>query len=117
MSESPEAGRRALYEADLIEVGTPQRVVTSGMPPLCIVRLADADGGGWFVVDDTCSHGQASLADGFVEGDEIECPFHSGKFCVRDGRATAMPADAPIRVYPARVIDGQVCIDADAASA
>ena len=108
MSESPEPGWRALFEADFVEVGTPQRVVVEGLPPLCIVRL---EGDEFHVLDDTCTHGEASLADGFVGGDEIECPFHAGKFCVRDGRATAMPAEEPIRVWPARVIGGQVCIE------
>jgi len=108
MSSFPEPGWRAVFEAELIEVGTPQRVVVDGLPPLCIVRLDDD---GYHVVADTCTHGQAQLSDGFVEGDEIECPWHSGKFCLRDGRATAMPAEAPIRVWRARVIDGQVCIE------
>jgi nitrite reductase/ring-hydroxylating ferredoxin subunit len=108
MSTFPEPGWRALFEADFVEAGTPQRVMVDGMPPLCIVRLDDDS---IHVVADTCTHGEASLADGFVEGDEIECPWHSGKFCVRDGRATAMPASDPIRVYPARVIEGQVCIE------
>jgi nitrite reductase/ring-hydroxylating ferredoxin subunit len=98
---------QAIFEADLIEVGTPQRVVVEGLPPLCIVRLDDQ----FCVVNDTCTHGEASLADGFVEGDEIECPWHSGKFCVRDGRAVGMPATDPIRIYETRIIDGQVCID------
>lgn len=103
-----EVAWRPIYEADFLEAGTPQRVVVDGLPPLCVVRL---ESGALHVVDDTCTHGEASLADGFVEGDDIECPWHSGKFCLKDGRATAMPASDPIRVYPARVVDGQVCID------
>jgi nitrite reductase/ring-hydroxylating ferredoxin subunit len=111
MSEFPEPGWQAIFEADFLEVGTPQRVVVEGRPPLAIFRLDD----GCFVTDDTCTHGEASLADGFVVGDEIECPWHSGKFCVRDGRALAMPATDAIRAYKTRVIDGQVCIEVEGA--
>ncbi len=112
MSSLPEPRWRALFEADFLEPGTPQRVVVDGLPPLVIFRLDD----GCHVTDDTCTHGAASLAEGFVEGDEIECPWHSGRFCIKDGRATAMPAVEPIRVYKTRVIDGQVCIEIDAAA-
>ena len=111
MSACSEPGWLALFEADFIEAGTPQRVLVDGLPPLAIFRIDDA----FHVTDDTCTHGAASLAEGFVEGDEIECPWHSGRFCIRDGRATAMPAVEPIRVYKARVIDGQVCIEAGSA--
>jgi nitrite reductase/ring-hydroxylating ferredoxin subunit len=111
MSAFPEPGWQALFEVDFLEVGTPQRVVVDRRPPLAVFRLDD----GCFVTDDTCTHGQASLAEGFVEGDEIECPWHSGRFCIRDGRATGAPAADPIRVYRSRVIDGQVCIEVDAA--
>lgn len=109
MSESPEPGWQALFELDFLEVGTPQRVDVEGRPPLVIFRLDD----GCFVTDDTCTHGQASLSEGFIEGDEIECPWHSGRFCVRDGRATAVPAVDPVRAYKTRVIDGKVCIADD----
>jgi len=101
---------RPIFEADFLEPGTPQRVVVDGLPPLCVVRLADADGGGAFVVDDACTHGDASLSEGFVEGDRIECPFHAGTFCLRDGRATGEPAVVPVRAYPTHIVDGQICI-------
>lgn len=99
---------RPLCDAADVEVDVPRRVEVEGLPPLAVFRLED---GSVHVTDDTCTHGQASLSDGFVIGDEIECPWHAGKFCVRDGRATALPAVEPIRVYPARVVDGRVCIE------
>lgn len=96
-----------------VEEGMPRRVLTDGLPPLAVFQLEDE----YFVTDDTCTHGEASLCDGFVEGDEIECPWHQGKFCIRDGRATQFPAVEPIRVYRTQVIDGQVCIARPAAEA
>jgi naphthalene 1,2-dioxygenase system ferredoxin subunit len=55
-----------------------------------------------------CTHGDASLCDGFLEGHEIECPHHQGRFDVRSGAATAAPATSPGRSPPARLVDGRV---------
>ena len=51
-----------------LEIGTPRRVIAEGMPPLAVFRLEE----GFFVTNDTCTHGEASLCDGFVDGDEVE---------------------------------------------
>ena len=56
--------------------------------------------------DNTCTHGQARLCDGFLDGHEIECPLHQGKFDVRNGKPTCEPVTEALRSYPVR-IDGQ----------
>jgi nitrite reductase/ring-hydroxylating ferredoxin subunit len=68
-------------------------------------------GGTIFVTDDTCTHGDASLAEGYVEGFEIECPFHMGRFDVRTGEPTAAPCTRALRVYPVTIEDGSVFVD------
>ena len=68
--------------------------------------------GVYFVCDDTCSHGQASLPEGTIEGDRIECPWHNGQFCIRTGAALTAPAVAPIAVYPVTLKEGMVFIPA-----
>ena len=62
------------------------------------------------------SGGGASLSEGYVEGDEVECPWHSGKFYIKDGRATTVPASEPIKGYRTQVVDGRVCIEAPQAA-
>lgn len=62
-----------------------------------------------FAVDATCTHGRASLAEGFVDGTEIECPKHNGRFDVTTGQAVASPARTALRTHPCRVSDG--CIE------
>jgi nitrite reductase/ring-hydroxylating ferredoxin subunit len=109
MSDSEAGPWRPLCRAEHVEVGMPIRVEVDGLPPLAVFQLED---GRHYVADDTCTHGHASLSEGFIEGDEIECPWHSGRFCIKDGKATAAPAVEPIRVYPVRIVDGQVCIEA-----
>lgn len=67
--------------------------------------------GQYYVTQDQCTHGPGSLSEGFVEGCEVECPFHQGKFDVTSGLPTAPPCTEALRVWPAQVVDGQVCID------
>lgn len=50
-----------------------------------------------------CTHGQTPLCEGFLEGHEIECPLHQGRFDIRTGRATCAPAERPLRIYPVKV--------------
>ncbi len=59
-----------------------------------------------FATDNVCTHGMARLCDGFLEGHEIECPHHQGRFDVRTGQATCAPAKVALATYPAR-LDGE----------
>lgn len=106
-ADNPSAWRPLCPTGD-VEDGMPRRVVVDGLPPLAVFQLEDR----YFVIADTCTHGQASLVEGFIEGDQIECPWHAGRFCIRDGKAMSTPAVDDVKAWPTRVVDGQVCIDA-----
>jgi naphthalene 1,2-dioxygenase system ferredoxin subunit len=58
-----------------------------------------------------CTHGNARLCDGFLDGHEIECPLHQGKFDIRDGRASCEPATEAVRTYPVKIENGRVYVD------
>jgi naphthalene 1,2-dioxygenase system ferredoxin subunit len=60
--------------------------------------------------DNLCTHGAARLCEGFLEGHEIECPLHQGRFDVRDGRALCAPATQPVAVYRTRIEGGRVML-------
>lgn len=92
--------------ADEVFEGMGVRYELEGHEPLAVFNVE----GKFHVTADTCSHGNASLADGWLEGDQIECPFHQGRFCVRTGQALTMPAESAIRVYPSKLEDGQVFV-------
>jgi naphthalene 1,2-dioxygenase system ferredoxin subunit len=64
--------------------------------------------GAVFATANRCTHGDARLCDGFVEGHEIECPLHQGKFDVRTGLATCAPAEVALATYPARMSGDRV---------
>ena len=97
--------------ADVAE-DTPVRVVAHGTA-LAVFRV----GGRYYVTQDACTHGPGSLAEGYVEGEEIECPFHQGRFHIPTGQPSAPPWTEPLRIWPAQVIDGHVCIDVNAGRA
>lgn len=55
--------------------------------------------GTFYVTDDACTHAAASLADGMLEGDVIECCMHMGSFHVPTGNVVAPPCEVPLRTY------------------
>jgi nitrite reductase/ring-hydroxylating ferredoxin subunit len=69
--------------------------------------------GSFYATDDECTHGAASLADGMLDGDIIECTMHFGAFNAKTGEAVQAPCSIPLRTYKVVVQDGQVCVDLD----
>ncbi|MHA2612217.1 MAG: non-heme iron oxygenase ferredoxin subunit [bacterium JZ-2024 1] len=59
--------------------------------------------GKFYAVDDTCTHAQASLSQGEVEGKVVVCPQHGAKFDLTTGEALSLPAVFPVRTYPVAV--------------
>ena len=60
-----------------------------------------------------CTHGDALLCDGFLEGHEIECPHHQGRFDVRTGAALSAPAEVALATYPARLAGDRIELQFD----
>ena len=58
---------------------------------------------GFYAVDDTCTHDDGPLADGWLEGNAIECPRHGARFDVRTGKVVCLPAILPIPTYVVKV--------------
>jgi naphthalene 1,2-dioxygenase system ferredoxin subunit len=74
------------------------------------VALYNVDGQ-VYATDNICTHGHARLCDGFLEGFEIECPLHQGKFDIRDGRPTCQPVTEAVRTYPVKIENGRVFVN------
>lgn len=64
-----------------------------------------------YVTDNICTHGNARLCDGFLEGHEIECPLHQGKFDIRNGKAMCEPLTDDVRTYPVKIDGNRVFVD------
>ena|SRR5215217_1120066 len=67
--------------------------------------------GAFYVTDDECTHGAASLSDGILDGDIIECTMHFGAFDVKTGKPVQEPCSIPLRTYKVVVRDEQVLVD------
>ncbi len=59
--------------------------------------------GEYFATHGVCTHENVGLADGFVEGDLIECPLHSACFEIKTGKAVNPPAEIDLKTYPVKV--------------
>ncbi len=96
-----------ICSADDLEVGSAVRVVIDGIP-IAVVRDS---AGAIHAIGDTCTHGDISLAEGFVEDDTLECWAHGSKFSLLTGKPLSLPAYEPVPVFAVTVVDGDVFID------
>jgi nitrite reductase/ring-hydroxylating ferredoxin subunit len=101
-----EAQLVALCASAEIEPDTPVRVLLDN-----VAYAVFSLNGRFYVTQDHCTHGPGSLAEGFVMGTEIECPFHQGRFDIRTGQPTAAPCTQALRTWTVHAIDGQLFID------
>lgn len=98
-----------LCRVEAVEDGEALRVDIDGLPPLAVFHVD----GEFYVTDDTCSHGDASLSEGSMENGQVECPWHSGRFCLKTGSALTFPAVTPVRVYKTIVRQGELFISTE----
>lgn len=82
-----------------IDDGEALRIELPDMPAIAVYNI----NGEFFATDDLCSHGEASLADGYIENDQIICPFHEGGFDIRTGKASKSPCSKDIKCHKIQV--------------
>lgn len=100
----PDEETDACASADLPEGRI--KVVEVGRVPVLLRR----SGGRIDAVADWCPHAGGPLHEGEFEGDEVVCPWHGSRFCLRDGRPTRGPASAPLRTFHVREAGGRVIL-------
>lgn len=69
--------------------------------------------GQFYAIEDVCSHDGTEIASGELDGDEIICPRHGARFCVKTGAVKCAPAYEDIASYPVKVADGRVWVAVD----
>ena len=72
-----------------------------------IALLRDDDGCVW-ALNDTCTHAEASLAEGWVEDGYVECPLHASRFCLKTGAVEGLPATRDTVAHRVEIRDGEV---------
>ncbi len=69
--------------------------------------------GQYYAIEDVCSHDGGEIASGHLEGDEIVCPRHGARFCIKTGAVKAPPAYEGVSCFPVRILDGKVQVRDD----
>lgn len=66
-----------------------------------------------YAIADLCTHDGGEIASGTVVGDEIICPRHGARFCIRTGEVKSPPAYENIDCFPVRIVDGRIQVRDD----
>jgi 3-phenylpropionate/trans-cinnamate dioxygenase ferredoxin subunit len=74
--------------------------------PIAVFNIA----GEYYAIGDVCSHDDGPVAEGPVDGYEIECPRHGAHFDLRTGKVLSLPAVVDIPAYPTRVRGDEIQI-------
>ena len=75
--------------------------------------------GEYFAIEDVCTHDGSSLLDSgldtdeLLDGNEIICPRHGARFCIKTGAALSPPAYEAITKFPTRINNGTVQVRDD----
>jgi nitrite reductase/ring-hydroxylating ferredoxin subunit len=85
------------------------RCVTLGEEQVLLVHARE---GGVHAVNNICSHAYAKMDEGRLRGHRVICPLHGASFDVRTGAVLGAPANAPLKSYPVRVVDGHIMVQA-----
>ncbi len=103
--------KKVCPKADVPEGGT--MLIQAGGEPVCLYNLD----GSIYATHDTCTHMVASLSDGWIIGENIECPMHNGQFHIPSGRGVVSPCVGQLRTYPIKITDEHVYIELDTETA
>ena len=93
-------------KASDIAPGTVQIVRVDGVP----IGIANVDGE-FLAFGDVCTHDGGPVAEGELDGYQIECPRHGARFDIRTGAVKMLPAPLPIPVYRLRLVGDDIQID------
>lgn len=91
---------------ELSDLPPGESVRISGEVPIAVFNVD----GELYAIDDTCTHQDASLSDGWLEGCAVECPLHAACFDLRTGRPSGPPAKKPVRTHHVAVDGGLIYV-------
>jgi len=84
-----------------------RKIISTDLAEIAVFNLD----GEFFAIEDVCTHDGGELATGACEGDQIICPRHGARFCIRNGKALTPPAYEDIETFPVRIDQGVVQIN------
>jgi 3-phenylpropionate/trans-cinnamate dioxygenase ferredoxin subunit len=106
MSSTVPSGSQTLLVCAVDELPPGQVRKVDAERPIAVFNVD----GVFYAIDDTCSHADASLSEGDLEGHLVECPWHVSRFDRRTGRPCSLPASKPVRTHAVEIRDGNVVV-------
>ena len=97
---------------DFVKVAETQDIQPTNMKALEVTKkicLANVEGK-YYAIGNVCTHQGGPLAEGTLEGYEVECPWHGSKFDIRTGKVTKPPANRPESTYEVKVDGNNILI-------
>jgi 3-phenylpropionate/trans-cinnamate dioxygenase ferredoxin subunit len=93
----------------------------SDVPPgrVTVVEVGDEDvalcnvSGEIYAVANVCTHDDGPLGQGYLLGEEIECPRHGARFNVRTGAVKTLPAIIPIPTFEVKIVEDDILVDVE----
>lgn len=98
-----------ICSVDDIKPGKAIRVKVADLA-IAIVKTKSGD---IHAINDTCSHGEISLSEGFVDDSTIECWAHGAKFDLHTGKPLSLPAFEPVAVYEVIIDNNEIFLELD----
>lgn len=95
-----------IFVGELAELPPGESVRVQGEVPIAVFNVD----GELYAIDDTCTHQDASLSDGWLEGCAVECPLHAACFDLKTGMPDGPPAKKPVRTHAVTVDGGQIFV-------
>jgi 3-phenylpropionate/trans-cinnamate dioxygenase ferredoxin subunit len=93
-----------IFVGELSDIPVGESVRVQGTVPIAVFNVD----GELYAIDDTCTHQDASLSDGWLEDCAVECPLHAACFDLRTGMPSGPPAKTPVRTHQVVIADGVV---------
>src|SRR3972149_4079179 len=96
-----------------------QAVLARDLPPgkMMSVKLEETGillanvGGKIYAVNASCTHEEADLAEGTLNGQNVACPFHGSEFDLTTGEGLNPPAEKPLRTFKVWIEDGTIFVE------
>ncbi len=93
-------------EANDVPPGTTKAVEADGRR----IALFNHDGG-YYAIDDVCTHRRGPLSEGEVNGTEVTCPLHGATFDIATGSVLGPPASEAVASYKVQVDGNDIKVE------
>lgn len=101
--------------ADFVRVGSTSDIPEGKMKKVAVgglqVLVANVKGK-YYAIGSVCTHMGGPLEQGFLVGQEVQCPWHGSHFDVTNGQVKRGPATKPEPAYEVKVEQNNILVRA-----